>query len=233
MRVLILAALACVAMATELQSCQSDYNCKRKKEYCAKNDNADGTQRVGVCTARPGPGEACGSYLNGLTERCLDGLTCATDGCCGGCDATRAPVSTPTKSYGKFVPLYKGVNGMICGKPGDVTDCAFTGLRAKMCKSWDYDMLTDRTYLAHYTGVQAAYSASISGSAKGNRKASFKLTGGVVKCATNGVCTVECRNEYGTPGTGTTKVKCTKFNGWKMMSKRCKINRKSWKGYNN
>lgn len=92
MRVLALAALVAVAMATDpAPDCRSNRGCVRHQEYCAKNDNADGTQRFGHCTALPRAGERCGSARDGLTTKCADGLTC-NNGCCGGvCGSTVSP----------------------------------------------------------------------------------------------------------------------------------------------
>lgn len=103
----------------------------------------------------------------------------------------------------------------------------------KVGLSWDYEFLLERTYLQHYLGTSGPYPLNArKNNNKGNRAATFKLTGEVKKCSKGGLCIAECRNNAGLPGTGTTRVKCTKYQGWQMAAQRCKVTKRSWKGYN-
>merc|ERR1719453_274316 len=61
----------------------------------------------GVCGSTVSPSTAAGSTAAGSTAA----------------GSTRSPASTTAAPapFGKFVPLYKGLNGYICGKPGPTT----------------------------------------------------------------------------------------------------------------
>jgi len=86
-------ALAAAVLASKKslapKTCRNDGQCAQHTEFCAKLDNALGTQRQGICQPRPAWAEACGGSRQGLTTKCLDDLVCSDDGCCGRCETTR------------------------------------------------------------------------------------------------------------------------------------------------
>lgn len=209
MRVLVaLAALAAVAAATrttKAPGCQADFNCERGVEFCSKPENSDGTQRRGFCAPRPTFGQRCGSSRMGLTTKCMDGLTCEADGCCGGCSSTRprttGPRTTGASTTGASTTRASTTVATTPGYPIEYTkkDAICGGVKLS-----DFDN-TD-------TGLGFDV---LSKFGKKKNKATFLCE------RPTQTCWARCKPTSGFVYKGTVQVRCT-TRGWEVRGKKCR-----------